>query len=237
MNVYFGVDVEEDCPPFLNTWRGMEDGLPRLLDLLAAEDVRATLFTTGEAARRYPELLRAAVASGHELGCHSDRHRDYRSMTRAEADADIGAASATLRVIAPVVSFRAPYLQFPAAFVDLLSPHGFVVDSSEGRHKQFGLRIRREAGVLRVPASVTSLTLRWPALARNLLFGQLKAPVVLFCHPWEFVDLRHERLRWDCRVRTGDQALASVRTALRFFKDRGASFALMRDAVSADRAQ
>ena len=229
MTVYFGVDVEEDCPPYLNTWRGITEGMPRLLDLLAAEDVRATLFTTGEVARRYPNLIRAAVDSGHELGCHSDTHRDYREMTRSEADADIGAASASLRALAPVVSFRAPYLQFPAGFVDLLGAHGYTVDSSEGKHKQLGLRVRRESGVLRAPASVTSLTLRWPALVRNLLFTQINDPVVLFCHPWEFVDLRREPLRWDCRIRTGDTALASLRTALRFFKNRGASFALMRD--------
>jgi peptidoglycan/xylan/chitin deacetylase (PgdA/CDA1 family) len=233
VKVYFGVDVEEDCPPYLNTWRGINEGLPRLLGVVAAEDVRATLFTTGEVARRYPDVIRAAVADGHELACHSNRHGDYRLMTRTEADADIGAASAALRELAPVVSFRAPYLQFPPSFVDLLGRHGYCVDSSEGRHKRLGLTVRREGGVLRVPASVTSLTLRWPAPIRNLLFTQLNDPIVLFCHPWEFVDLRRERLRWDCRVRTGDEALASVQTALRFFKERGGSFALMRDAAAA----
>ncbi len=233
MTVYFGVDVEEDCPPYLNTWRGITEGLPRLLGVLAEEDVRATLFTTGEVARRYPDVIRAAVAEGHELGCHSNRHGDYRLMTRTEADVDIGAASAALREFAPVVSFRAPYLQFPADFVDLLALHGYAIDSSEGRHKRVGLTVRREAGVLRVPASVTSLTLRWPAVIRNLLFTQINDPVVLFCHPWEYVDLRRERLRWDCRVRTGDEALTSTRTAIRFFKSRGASFALMRDAAGA----
>lgn len=233
MKVYFGVDVEEDCPPYLNTWRGIDEGLPRLLDVLAEEDVRATLFTTGEVVRRYPDVMCAAVAAGHELACHSNTHGNYALMTRAQANADIGAASAILRELAPVVSFRAPYLQFPPGFVDLLDRHGYTVDSSEGRHKRLGLSVRREGGVLRVPASVTSLTLRWPAPVRDALFTQLRDPVVLFCHPWEFVDLRRERLRWDCRIWTGDQALTSVRTALRFFKARGGSFALMRDCAAA----
>jgi peptidoglycan/xylan/chitin deacetylase (PgdA/CDA1 family) len=230
VTVYFSVDVEEDCPPFLNTWRGITEGMPRLLALLDEERVPATLFTTGEVARRYPDLIRAAVAAGHELGCHSNTHGDYRRMTKAQAAADIGAASEALRAFAPVVSFRAPYLQFPAGFVDLLASHGYAVDSSEGRHKKIGFRVRPESGVLRVPASVSSLTLRWPAPVRDLLFTQVAEPAVLFCHPWEFVDLRRERLRWDCRIRTGEQALASLRTALRFFKRRGAAFALMRDA-------
>ena len=37
MNVYFTVDVEQDCPPYLNTWRGVEEGMqacPGFNDLL-----------------------------------------------------------------------------------------------------------------------------------------------------------------------------------------------------------
>jgi peptidoglycan-N-acetylglucosamine deacetylase len=233
VNVYFTVDVEEDCPPFLNTWRGMEHGLPRLLDVLADEGVAATLFTTGEAARRYPGVVRSAVGAGHELACHSDRHGRYTTMTHDEADADIASATTLLRGFAPVVSFRAPYLQFPASFVDLLARHGYGVDSSEGRHKRFGVAVHRRNGIVRVPASVSSLTLRWPTFARDALFARLTEPVVLFCHPWEFVDLRRERLRWDCRIGTGDRALTAVRSAIRYFKTRGAEFRLMRDCVAA----
>ncbi|HEY6894236.1 MAG TPA: polysaccharide deacetylase family protein [Rhodanobacteraceae bacterium] len=233
MTVYFTVDVEEDCPPFLNTWRGIEEGLPRLLDVLADEQVRATLFTTGEVARRYPDAVRSASAAGHELGCHSNAHGRYRSMSRQQADADVAAATTALRELAPVTSFRAPYLQFPREYVGLLADHGYAVDSSEGRHKRFGVSVHRECGVLRVPASVSSLTLRWPWSVRNALFAHLAEPIVLFCHPWEFVDLRHAPLRWDCRIGTGDRALASVRSAIRYFKAQGAAFGLMRDCVAA----
>jgi hypothetical protein len=51
----------------------------------------------------------------------------------------------------------------------------------------------------------------------------------LFVHPWEFVDLRREPLRWDCRFKTGAEALDCARSALRFFAARGARFGLMRD--------
>ena len=71
--------------------------------------------------------------------------------------------------------------------------------------------------VLRVPASVTSSTLRWPAAVRDALFAQLTDPVVLFVHPWEFVDFRRSSLRFDCRFKTGTPALDCARSALRFF--------------------
>jgi peptidoglycan/xylan/chitin deacetylase (PgdA/CDA1 family) len=233
VTVYFTVDVEEDCPPFLHTWRGMERGLPRLLDVLADERVPATLFTTGEVARRFPAQIRAAVTAGHELGCHSNTHGRYTDMTADEADADIALASRTLRDIAPVVSFRAPYLQFPRPFVPLLAKHGYALDSSQGRHKAFGIRAHRDGAIVRVPASVSSLTLRWPRSVRDALFARLNEPIVLFCHPWEFVDLRREPIRWDCRLWTGDRALDAARSTIRYFKARGASFGLMRDCVAA----
>ena len=44
-------------------------------------------------------------------------------------------------------------------------------------------------------AAPMSSTLRWPAAIRNVLFGRLADPVVLFVHPWEFVDFRRSSLR------------------------------------------
>jgi peptidoglycan/xylan/chitin deacetylase (PgdA/CDA1 family) len=46
------VDLEQDCPPFLSGYRGMEEGFPRLLQLLEEEGVAATFFCTGEVAER-----------------------------------------------------------------------------------------------------------------------------------------------------------------------------------------
>ena len=229
MNVHFTVDVEQDCPPFLDSWRGIEEGMPKLLRLLADEGVPATCFATGDIAVRYPDLLRTIVSLGHELGCHGHSHRSFADLTRDEADAEIAAASASLRRFGPVVSFRAPYLRFPRAFVELLAEYGYQVDSSQGRHKRLGARVHRDHGILRVPASVTSSTLRWPAFARNVLFARLHEPVVLFVHPWEFVDLRRAPLRFDCRFRTGDEALDDVRATLGFFRARGATFGPIRD--------
>ena len=54
----FTVDLEQDAPPFLNTSRGAEHGMPELLSLLADADVVATVFCTGDVARRYQGLAR-----------------------------------------------------------------------------------------------------------------------------------------------------------------------------------
>jgi len=55
LRVALTVDFEPDCPPYLSsTFRGIEQGAPRLLELFAATGVRATYFTTSEVAERYP---------------------------------------------------------------------------------------------------------------------------------------------------------------------------------------
>ena len=233
MTVYLTADMEQDCPPYLNTWRGMEEGAPSLLELVAEEQVPTTFFATGQAARRYPDLTARMASNGHELGCHGDTHRSFAELTPAEGEREIQDASRSLRAFGDVVSFRAPYLRLPSAMLRTLSAEGYRLDSSQGRHKALGIRIHSDNGILRVPASITSSTLRWPAWLRNPLLARLQDPVVLFVHPWEFVDLRRERVRIDCRFKTGETALSCLRETIRFFKKRGATFARMRDCLHA----
>jgi peptidoglycan-N-acetylglucosamine deacetylase len=229
LTVSFTVDVEPDCPPYLTGFRGIEEGMPRLLAMLAEERVRATFFTTGEVARRYPGVVKEIVSGGHELACHGMTHRAFTEMTDDEARGEIEDSVAILRGHAPVTSFRAPYLRFPSRFVPLLEASAFEVDSSEAKYKTGGGQGAAVSGIRRIPASVTSSVLRLPRLVREPYLRTLASPVVLFVHPWEFVDLRRERIRIDCRFKTGDVAVACVRDVIRSFAARGATFHTMRD--------
>jgi peptidoglycan/xylan/chitin deacetylase (PgdA/CDA1 family) len=226
MRVCITVDVEHDCPPFLTTYRGIEEGMPRLLALLADEGVRATFFTTGDVARRHPDTVRAIVDGGHELGCHGDTHRRFGALDEAEARREIDDASATLRAFYPVRSFRAPNLDFPARYLPLLRRADYRLDSSQGRHKpgSFFKAPSVEGGLLRVPASTSPSATRLPKFLRHRLFARLADPVVLFFHPWEFVDMTRAPIPRDCRYRTGDPALADLRDAIGWFRGRAASF-------------
>ena len=47
---------------------------PRVLDLLAQHDARATFFCIGERVDRHPALTCTIAARGHEIGNHSYRH-------------------------------------------------------------------------------------------------------------------------------------------------------------------
>jgi peptidoglycan/xylan/chitin deacetylase (PgdA/CDA1 family) len=233
VRVALTVDFEPDCPPYLSsTFRGIEHGAPRLLELFAATGVRATYFTTSEVAERYPAAVHALLDAGHELGCHGVTHTAFDRMDEPMARWEIEESSRLLRSFAPVTSFRAPYLRFPEAYVPLLERSGFALDSSLARYKRSYHAPRRPTTLARIPASMTSSVLRLPALVRDPWLAALRDPVVLFVHPWEFVDLTRERLRYDCRFRTGDVALRCLREVIDAFARRGAEFVPMRELAS-----
>jgi peptidoglycan-N-acetylglucosamine deacetylase len=227
--VAFTVDLEPDCPPYLRGYRGMEQGLPALLDLLRQLGVPATFFTTGDVAERYPGSITRLVDEGHELACHGMTHTAFTQLNRDHARDEIVRSTEILRRFSTVTSFRAPYLQFPDAYLDLLEASDFELDSSHARYKLAYYRSRARTRLRRVPASVTSSVLRLPSAVRGAYLGALSSPVVLFVHPWEFVDLRNEKLRLDCRFKTGDIALACVRDVLASYGRAGARFVRMRE--------
>src|SRR5258706_11743648 len=169
MQVSIAVDVDPDCPPYLTGFRGIEQGMERLVSLLSQEAVRGTFFTTGDIARRYPAVVRELVDRGHELGCHGDTHRAFDALDARTAAAEIVGASATLRQFAAVTSFRAPYLRFPDPYLGILRESGYRLDSSQTRYKRPRGRRGVGDGVTRVPASTTSSVLRLPRPLRHMM--------------------------------------------------------------------
>jgi peptidoglycan-N-acetylglucosamine deacetylase len=239
LEVSLGIDVEPDCPPYLATqYRGVAEGLPRLLDALDAARIPTTCFCTGQVAERFPHSIEDVLRRGHELGAHGHTHRPFDGLSVNEARRELAESTQALRAFgAPVTSFRAPNLRFPDAYLALLEEFGFLVDSSQAKYKRAFYRPPVRTTLTRVPASTTSSVLRLPRFIRDPLLLALDTPVVLFVHPWEFVDLRRERLRLDCRFRTGDFALRAVLEVITLFRERGASFVRMRDFGARARAR
>jgi polysaccharide deacetylase family protein (PEP-CTERM system associated) len=72
--------------------------------------VRATFFTLGWIAERYPQVVKRIVAAGHELASHGYGHLRASDQTRAEFANDIRSAKALLEDIGgqAVLGYRAP---------------------------------------------------------------------------------------------------------------------------------
>jgi hypothetical protein len=156
-------------------------------------------------------------------------HTAFDTLGERTARREIEESATLLRTFAPVSSFRAPYLRFPEPYVRLLEDAAFALDSSLAKYKSSYRAPRLPTTLTRIPASMTSSVLRLPAWIRDPWLLSLADPVVLFVHPWEFVDLTHEDLRYDCRFRTGDVAVKCLREVIELFGQRGAEFFPMRE--------
>lgn len=88
----------------------VEANMDRILALFDRTGVRATFFTLGWIAERYPNVVKRIVAGGHELASHGYGHLRASDQTRAEFDNDIRSSKALLEDIGgqAVLGYRAP---------------------------------------------------------------------------------------------------------------------------------
>lgn len=92
---------------------------PRLLDILARHEVRATFFLLGSRAAAQPELVRRMAAAGHTIGNHSWSHPNLARTRASRVREELRQTSETLQQIvgAPVKFFRPPFgARRPAVF-------------------------------------------------------------------------------------------------------------------------
>lgn len=88
----------------------IEQNMATILALFAKKNAKATFFTLGWVAERYPQIVKAIVEGGHELASHGYGHKRVSAMTREEFAADITKTKALLEKIGgvKVVGYRAP---------------------------------------------------------------------------------------------------------------------------------
>jgi peptidoglycan/xylan/chitin deacetylase (PgdA/CDA1 family) len=119
-----------------------DDGpMPRysnpVLDILAAQCVRATYFLVGEMARSYPAVVRRMYEAGHSIGTHTEDHPSRMqklpiAKIRQEIDegiADVAAALGDPKELAPF--FRIPGLARSDAIEEELAARSLIVFSSD----------------------------------------------------------------------------------------------------------
>jgi peptidoglycan-N-acetylglucosamine deacetylase len=81
----------------------------RVISLLERDEATATFFIVGSRAVAYPELVRAVVAAGDELGDHTWSHPHLADVTEAVALGEISRTRETLEGFGDVRFERMPY--------------------------------------------------------------------------------------------------------------------------------
>jgi polysaccharide deacetylase family protein (PEP-CTERM system associated) len=110
---YFQVSAFAPHIPREN-WNSMdcrvERNVERILALLKERDVKATFFTLGWIAERYPQVVRAIVDGGPELASHGYAHLRASDQSAEDFRDDISRSKALLEDISgrQVLGYRAP---------------------------------------------------------------------------------------------------------------------------------
>lgn len=200
-------------------WNGfsprVERNTERVLELFSEHGVKATFFTLGWVAERFPALIRRIVAEGHELASHGYGHYRIHEQTPEEFRADVHRTKDLLedRGQVPIKGYRAASFSIgPRTLwaLDVLAEEGYRYSSSVYpiRHDLYGMPNAprfsykpRGDDFVEVPLTTVRLfgtnvpcagggyfrLLPYPLTHRALqhVLRRDRQPCVFYFHPWE----------------------------------------------------
>lgn len=132
-------------------WDGLtcrvERNCNEILALFDAAGVKATFFTLGWVAERYPAMMRRIAAEGHEIASHGWDHARVFTLGREAFAADIERARKVLEDVTGerVIGYRAPSFSIDARTPwahEVLAEQGYAYSSSVAPivHDHYGWR-------------------------------------------------------------------------------------------------
>jgi len=112
-------------------------GIPRILEIFARNDVRATFFVPGFDAETNPDLVRRISAAGHEVAAHGYLHERF-AVPPDEEEALLRRSHGILANLtgAPPRGWRSPGGQKSDRTMAVLRALGYRFDSSDKDHDQ-----------------------------------------------------------------------------------------------------
>lgn len=192
----------------------VERNVDLILQLLAEAEVRATFFTLGWIAERFPRLVQRIAEAGHEVASHGYAHQRATEMTREAFFADILLAKSILEDLigAEVKGYRAPNFSVDSDkgwAHECIAGAGYRYSSSvyPVKHDHYGVPgasrfpYRSSEELVELPVSTVRLLDRnWPAggggYFRLLPYAMSRwlirrvnetdgRPAIFYFHPWE----------------------------------------------------
>ena len=200
-------------------WDGLAHRVERnsdaVLALFAAEGVKATFFTLGWVAERYPALIRRIVDQGHEIASHGWDHQRVFTMQPEQFRADLAKARAAIEDAggAKVSGYRAPSFSIDARTPwahAILAEEGYTYSSSVApvKHDHYGwpeaprfvFRPLSDSALIELPVTTARFGGRRLAAGGGGFFRLLpyrfsswairqvnheERPAIFYFHPWE----------------------------------------------------
>lgn len=105
---------------------GNED-TSRILEILRKHDVKVTFFMTGGWVEAYPDDVKAILADGHDLGNHSENHKNMSQLSDAEKKDELMKVHQKVKELTnyDMFLFRPPYGDYDNAVVKVAKECGY----------------------------------------------------------------------------------------------------------------
>jgi polysaccharide deacetylase family sporulation protein PdaB len=121
--------VETDKPQIALTFDaawGNED-TSQILEILRKHDVKVTFFMTGGWVDSYPEDVKAILAEGHDLGNHSQNHKNMSQISDSEKEKELMTVHDKVKELTgyEMFLFRPPYGDYDNAVVKTAKKLGY----------------------------------------------------------------------------------------------------------------
>ena len=227
------IDVEDyfqvsAFSPYINRteWNSkecrVEHNVNTILELLDQHNAKATFFTLGWVAERYPQLVRQIVSQGHELASHGYGHERASDQTPESFFTDINLAKILLEDLSgsEVCGYRAPSFSIGSGNLwayEGLESAGYRYSSSVYpiAHDHYGMpnsprfAYRVRPGLIEIP--ITTVRLFWrnfpssgggyfrllPYALSHWMLNRVNIkdnePGIFYFHPWE-IDTEQPRV-------------------------------------------
>ena len=200
----------------------VEQNIDRILAMLDEHATKATFFTLGWIAERYPGIVRQIVSAGHEIASHGYGHERASDQTPESFYSDIHVAKLVLEGLsgAAVKGYRAPSFSIGEnnlwAF-ECLERAGYLYSSSiyPVKHDHYGMpdaprHAHKRGSLLEIPPTTLRMfDKNWPAsgggffrlLPYNISAWMIRhinttenLSAVFYFHPWE-IDANQPRVQ------------------------------------------
>lgn len=214
-------------------------GFKKILQILKANEVQATMFCTSNFVKNASDLVKQAIADGHEIACHGVDHwnpkEDDPKISKEIIEAEIGM---------PVFGYRQPRMF--KVDEDLIEACGYKYNSSinpafipgKYMHLDIPRTAFKKGNVLQIPASVTKtrIPMFWLALHTYPLPMYLKMAskineadgyFMTYFHPWEFVNHPKSIKKYMLPIvnhNNGTQMCNRLDKLIKYFKNQGEGF-------------
>lgn len=112
------------------------EGTRRLMDILEAHNIKVTFFMTGGWVEKYPEDVRYIAQQGHEIGNHSENHKNMSRLDKAGIKSELQTVHEKVKKLTgkDMILFRPPYGDYNNHVIEVADsvgyyPIGWSIDS------------------------------------------------------------------------------------------------------------